>query len=462
MSKEEMSARTSETGEVEVPAAFANNTAGYPPWVFELRRTLYCKAKQNPKYQFYTLYGLVCREEVIMAAWRTVSRNDGAPGMDGVSIEQIRNSAGGEEQFLKEIREELLAKQYQPNVVKRVFIPKANGKLRPLGIPTVKDRVVQAAVLLVIEPIFEADFLECSHGFRPRRSAHDALNQLRGAIRDGYEMAYDADLASYFDTIPHDKLMKCVQRRITDGSILKLIRMWLRAVVAEKNGDDPPRYYRPKQGTPQGGVISPLLANLYLHFFDVMFHQSSGPGVWAKAKLIRYADDFVILTKHGGTRLAQFVEHAIEQRMGLRINREKTKVRDLRKKGTNLTFLGYEFRREKATHWNGWYNNMLPSKRSLTRIRERIHEITDMRRGCIPIRATVRQINRTLAGWAQYFSLGFCQPAYGTIDSYVFNRLEQHLKRRSQRPYRPPHGVSWHSHIETLGYQRLNGRLRTA
>jgi len=298
MSKEEMSARTSDTGKEEIPASFANNEAGHPTWVFELRRTLYCKAKQDPKYQFYTLYSLVCREEVIKAAWRTVCRNDGVPGMDGVSIEQIRNSAGGEEQFLKEIREELLTKQYKPNAVKRVFIPKANGKLRPLGIPTVKDRVVQAAVLLVIEPIFEADFLECSHGFRPGRSAHDALNELQGAIRAGYKQAYDADLESYFDTIPHDKLMKCLQRRITDGSILKLIRMWLRAVVVESSGDEPPRSYRPKQGTPQGGVISPLLANLYLHFFDVMFHQSRGPGTWAKAKLIRYADDFVILTKY--------------------------------------------------------------------------------------------------------------------------------------------------------------------
>jgi RNA-directed DNA polymerase len=454
-----MSARTSETGEEEIPAAFANNVAGYPTWVFELRRTLYCKAKQNPKYQFYTLYSLVCREEVIRAAWRTVSRNDGAPGMDGVSIAQIRDSAGGEEQFLGEIREELLSKRYQPAVVKRVCIPKANGKLRPLGIPTVKDRVVQAAVLLVIEPIFEADFLDCSYGFRPGRSAHDALKELRGAIRAGYTQAYDADLESYFDTIPHDKLIKCVQRRITDGSIIKLIRMWLRAVVVETNVDGPPRYYRPKQGTPQGGVISPLLANLYLHFFDVMFHRASGPGVWIKAKLIRYADDFVILTRNAGTQLNQFVEHAIEKRMGLRINREKTKVRDLRRKGTNLTFLGYEFRREKATHWKGWYDNMLPSKRSLTRIRARIHEMTDMRQGCTPTRETVRQINRTVSGWAQYFSLGFCQPAYSAIDSYVHTRLIYHLGRRSQRPYRRPTGVSWYSHIEKLGYQRLTKRL---
>lgn len=457
-----MSERTSNPGNEEIPAAFANNVAGYPNWVFELRRTLYCKAKQDRKYQFYTLYGLVCREEVLQAAWRTVCRNDGVPGVDGVSIEQIRGSAGGEEKFLKEIQGELLAKRYQPNVVKRVFIPKANGKLRPLGIPTVKDRVVQTAVLLVIEPIFEADFLECSHGFRPGRSAHEALSELRGAIRAGYTQAYDADLESYFDTIPHDKLLKCVQRRITDGSILKLIRMWLRAIVVEQNGDGPPRHYRPKQGTPQGGVISPLLANLYLHFFDVMFHQSTGPGNWAKAKLIRYADDFVILTKYGGVRISQFVEYALEKRMGLKINRQKTTVRDLRKKGTNLTFLGYEFRREKAWDWKGWHNNMLPSKNAIVRIRARIREITDARQSCVPIQDIVRRINRTLDGWAQYFSLGFRRPAYHSIDGYVSTRLIKHLKRRSQRPYRPPPGVTWHSHLERLGYRRLKLRLRPA
>jgi len=459
MSKDKMPERASDAM-MEIPEVFAKNTARYPTWVFELRRTLYCKAKQDPKYRFYTLYSLVCREEVIEAGWHMVRRNGGAPGMDGVSIDQIRNSAGGEQEFLASIRQELLSKQYQPGVVKRVYTPKASGKMRPLGIPTVKDRVVQAAVLTVIEPIFEADFLGCSHGFRPGRSAHDALKELRGAIRAGCKQAYDADLASYFDTIPHDKLLACVKRRITDGSIIKLIRMWLRAIVVDQTGDGPPRYHRPKQGTPQGGVISPLLANLYLHYFDVMFHKEYGPGTWAKAKLIRYADDFVILAADVGERIEDFVQKTLEGRMGLHINREKTAIRDLTCKGNNLEFLGYVFRCEKAKRWNGWYQNMLPSPKALKRIRARIGELTSARRGCVPVQDTIRQLNRGLSGWAEYFSIGFCAPAYHAVDRHAQRRLIKHLKRRSQRPYRCPPGRSWYQHLQDLGLQRLSVRLR--
>jgi RNA-directed DNA polymerase len=460
MSKEKMSAMTSEPTQ-DIPKTFVENTKGYSEWLFALRRTLYCKAKQEPKYQFYTLYQLICREDVVKAAWQMVARNGGAPGMDGVSIEEIKTTAGGEKVFLEQIRQELIAKTYQPGEVKRVYIPKANGKMRPLGIPTVKDRVVQAAVLLIIEPIFEADFLECSHGFRPGRSAHDALKEVQENIRAGRTQAYDADLASYFDTIPHDKLIACVQRRITDGSVIKLIRMWLRAIVVEDSGDGkPPRYYRPKQGTPQGGVISPLLANLYLHFFDLMFHKEYGPAVWANAKLIRYADDFLILAKHVGTRISDFVDEVLESRMGLSINREKTAIRDLSQKGNNLEFLGYVFRREKAQKWNGYYNNLLPAPKSLKRIKAKVSELTTSCQGCVPIKDTIGQINRMLAGWAKYFSLGYKAPAYHSIDMHTQCRLIRHLKRRSQRPYRCPKGISWHKHLENLGYTRLSKQLR--
>lgn len=459
MNKDKMLERASDT-KVDIPEVFAKNTAGYPQKVFELRQTLYCRAKQDPKYKFYTLYGLVCREDILMAAWRKVARNDGAPGLDGVSIDDIRNTAGGVEKLLEEIRQELLAKTYQPKEVKRVYIPKPNGKKRPLGIPTVRDRVVQAAVLLIIEPIFEADFMGCSYGYRPGCSAPQALNEIQDAIRSGCKQAYDMDMESFFDTIPHDKLIACVQKRIADGSIIKLIRMWLRSVVVEETGGGkPPKYSRPKQGTPQGGVISPLLANLYLHFFDVMFHKEYGPGTWARAKLVRYADDFVILSKHICERTKSFVEEALERRMGLRINRDKTAIRDLAQKGDNLEFLGYVFRREKAKQWKGWYDNLLPSKKALKTVRNKIKERTGPKVCFKPAKKVIAEVNAITRGWAQYFSIGYRAPAYHAVDNYVQLRLRKHLKRRSQRGYRRPAGTSWYSHLENLGMQRLSKRL---
>jgi len=460
MSKGKMLETTSETME-GLPRAFAKNDRGYSKWVFELRQKLYCKAKQDPKYQFYTLYGLVCREEVLKAAWQMVSRNKGAPGADGLSIEKIQSSEGGVGKFLADIRQDLVNKTYEPGVVRRVHIPKSNGKLRPLGIPTVKDRVVQAAVLIVIEPIFEADFLECSYGFRPGRSGHEALNEIQKEIRRGSKEAYDADLESYFDTIPHDKLIACVQRRITDGSIIKLIRQWLRAIVVEEPRDGGGRTYkRPKCGTPQGGVISPLLANLYLHFFDLIFQREYQPGNWFNARLIRYADDFVILAKKVDAHMVGIIENILETRMGLKINREKTRIRDLRTKGNNLEFLGYVYRKEKRKKWSGYSTNMLPSPRSLKRIREKIHILTARNRTSVPITKVIKDVNLLLEGWSQYFSVGYSAPAYNAIDYYTYERMIKHLNRRSQRGYRRPQGVTWYRHLQQLGLKRLSSKLR--
>ena len=316
-----------------------------PPSVRELRQRLGQKAKQQKRFRFYSLYGLVCRSDVLEAAWAAVRRNDGAPGMDGMSIEQIAAKPESEAAFLREMAQSLKDKTYRAQAVRRVYIPKANGKMRPLGIPTVRDRVVQAAVLLILEPIFEADFEDCSYGFRPGRSAHGALKEIREHLKEGLTAVYDADLAGYFDSIPHDQLMACVRMRVVDGSVLGLIRQWLEAPVVEPPQDGkPPTVRRNGRGTPQGGVLSPLLANVYLHWFDKVFHRGDGPAHWAKAKLVRYADDFVILARYISPRLEDWVEGKLEGWLGLEINREKTRVLDLRQPGQSLDFLGYTFR----------------------------------------------------------------------------------------------------------------------
>jgi RNA-directed DNA polymerase len=398
------------------------------PKVEKLQQALHAKAKQSPGYRFYSLYDKIYRTDVLWVAYRRCLINGGAPGVDGQTFEQIE--AYGVKRWLDELAEELRTKNYRPQPVLRAYVPKPDGKQRPLGIPTIKDRVVQTAVLLVLEPIFEADLQPEQYAYRTGRSALDAIKEVDALLWSGYRQVVDADLSGYFDSIPHAELMTSVARRISDKQVLHLIKMWLTQPVEEtaargrkhwttRNKDE-------KRGSPQGAPISPMLANLYMRRF-VLGWKTLGHAQRLNARIVNYADDFVICCR-GTAQEAMVTMRDMMQKLKLTVNEQKTHV--CRLPEDTFNFLSYTFGRLYSPRTGKAYLGMRPSQKSISHLCEEITNLTRRKTRGRDTSEQVGRLNRMLAGWANYFCVGTVSPAYRKVDLHVRQRLRRWLRAK--------------------------------
>jgi group II intron reverse transcriptase/maturase len=403
-----------------------------PPTVGKLQGVLRTKAKESPSYRFYALYDKMYREDVLAYAYRRCKANGGAAGVDGQTFADIE--AYGAKTWLDELMQELKNQTYCPKAVRRVWIPKADGKQRPLGIPTIRDRVVQMAFMVVVEPIFDVDLQPEQHAYRPNHSAHQAIREVQTWLDRGYTEVVDADLSGYFDTIPHTELMQSVARRISDGRVLRLVKQWLEAAVEEtdKSGRTT-RTTRNKdehRGTPQGGVASPLLANLYMRRF-VLGWKIVGHERRLNAYIVNYADDFVICSRPGTGPRAMSAMHGMMNRLGLTVNTTKTRLCQL--PAEPFKFLGYQFSEQVSWKTGKRYITPSPAKVKVQGICEQISELTGSSRTWLAVEDQVGQLNQLLSGWANYFSVGYVTGAWRIVQQHACRRLRWWLERKTSK-----------------------------
>jgi RNA-directed DNA polymerase len=426
-----------------------------PDKIRNLQRKLYLKAKAEPDYRFYLLHDKIYREDILRHAYDLVRSNKGAPGVDGVTFEEIE--AAGLEEWLSDIRKDLIEKTYRPAPVRRVMIPKPGGNgERPLGIPTIRDRTVQAAAKLVLEPIFEADLDPSAYGYRPKRGGLDAIKEVHTLLCRGYTDVVDADLAKYFDSIPHRDLLQSVARRIVDRNVLRLIKMWLKTPVEERDEQGKRCMSGGRHstcGTPQGGVVSPMLANIYMNRF-LKYWRQSGRDAAYRAHVVSYADDFVILSR-GHAEEAKTWTGRVMNRLGLTLNEAKTSVRNARQE--SFDFLGYTFGPRHFPRNGRWYLGASPSKKSVQRVKDKVGEIL-VPGNQAPWTEVCGQLNGLLRGWRSYFGYGSRQRAYEAVDHHVYHSVRRFLVRRHKVPTHGTRRFTYTSVYGVLGVLRLNPR----